>query len=66
MLAIAMPLSIAAVAVVGDGLGLGLAAALLLGAVLAPTDPVLASDVQVGGPQTGDARSTRPTSCGSR
>ena len=26
------------------------AAALLLGAVLAPTDPVLASDVQVGGP----------------
>ncbi len=26
------------------------AAALLIGAVLAPTDPVLASDVQVGGP----------------
>ncbi|HYH15595.1 MAG TPA: cation:proton antiporter, partial [Flavisolibacter sp.] len=31
-------------------LGLDLASALLLGAVLAPTDPVLASDVQVGPP----------------
>jgi NhaP-type Na+/H+ or K+/H+ antiporter len=31
-------------------LGLGLASALLLGAALAPTDPVLASDVQVGPP----------------
>ncbi|GAA3422357.1 hypothetical protein GCM10018952_73000 [Streptosporangium vulgare] len=31
-------------------LGWPLAAALLLGAVLAPTDPVLASDVQVGEP----------------
>ena len=36
------------------GPGLAPAAALLLGAVLAPTDPVLASDVQVAGPQTGD------------
>jgi len=32
---------------VGLGLGFGLGAALLLAAVLAPTDPVLASDVQV-------------------
>src|SRR5215203_6143730 len=32
------------------GFGLNLATALLLGAVLAPTDPVLASDVQVGPP----------------
>jgi len=31
-------------------LGLGIASATLLGAVLAPTDPVLASDVQVGPP----------------
>ncbi|MFC3563752.1 cation:proton antiporter [Pedobacter jamesrossensis] len=31
-------------------LGLGLASALLLGGALAPTDPVLASDVQVGPP----------------
>ncbi|MFC6345308.1 cation:proton antiporter, partial [Nocardioides hankookensis] len=30
------------------------AAAVLLGACLAPTDPVLASDVQVAGPQTGE------------
>ncbi len=50
MLGIAMPLSIAAVALVGWTLGLPLAAAVLLGAVLAPTDPVLASDVQVSGP----------------
>lgn len=32
------------------GFGFNLATALLLGAVLAPTDPVLASDVQVGPP----------------
>lgn len=50
LLGIAMPLSIAATAVLGWWAGLGPAAALLLGAVLAPTDPVLASDVQVGGP----------------
>lgn len=31
-------------------LGLGLASATLMGAVLAPTDPVLAADVQVGPP----------------
>ena len=44
---IAMPLTIAGVAAFGVAAGLPLAAALLLGAVLAPTDPVLASDVQV-------------------
>ena len=54
MLAIAMPLCIAGVALLGWWAGLAPAAALLLGAVLAPTDPVLASDVQVAGPQTGD------------
>jgi NhaP-type Na+/H+ or K+/H+ antiporter len=54
LLAVAMPLTIAAVAVVGWALGLAPAAALVLGAALAPTDPVLASDVQVAGPQTGD------------
>jgi NhaP-type Na+/H+ or K+/H+ antiporter len=54
MLAIAMPLCIAAVTAVGMWLGLGLATALLLAACLAPTDPVLASNVQVAGPQTGD------------
>jgi NhaP-type Na+/H+ or K+/H+ antiporter len=45
---VAMVLTIAAIAAVGVGaLGLSLGAAVLLGAVLAPTDPVLASDVQV-------------------
>jgi NhaP-type Na+/H+ or K+/H+ antiporter len=54
LLAIAMPVTIAAVALLGWWwAGLAPAAALLLGAALAPTDPVLASDVQVGEP-TGD------------
>lgn len=51
LLGISMPLTIAGVAFVGWWVvGLAPAAALLLGAALAPTDPVLASDVQVGGP----------------
>lgn len=55
LLAIAMPLTIGATAVLGAWvLGLGAASALLLGAVIAPTDPVLASDVQVGGPHSDD------------
>jgi NhaP-type Na+/H+ or K+/H+ antiporter len=54
LLAIGMPVTIGAVAVLGWAAGLAPAAALLLGAALAPTDPVLASDVQVAGPQTGD------------
>ncbi|WP_101788248.1 cation:proton antiporter [Nonomuraea indica] len=46
-----MPLTIVAVAGAASWLlGWPLAAAVLLGAVLAPTDPVLASDVQVGEP----------------
>ena len=54
LLGIAMPLTIAVIALLGWGLlGLGLASAVLLGAVLAPTDPVLASDVQVGPPMSG-------------
>jgi sodium/hydrogen antiporter len=51
LLAVAMPLTIAGVALTGGWLlGMGAASAVLLGAVLAPTDPVLAEDVQVGGP----------------
>jgi sodium/hydrogen antiporter len=51
LLAIAMPLTIAGIALLGWWwVGLVPAAALLLGAALAPTDPVLASDVQVGEP----------------
>jgi NhaP-type Na+/H+ or K+/H+ antiporter len=55
MLAVAMPVTIALTAALGALVGgLGAASALLLGAVLAPTDPVLASDVQVGEPTLGD------------
>ncbi|KQW43931.1 cation transporter [Nocardioides sp. Root1257] len=54
LLAIGMPITIATVALLGWAAGLAPAAAVLLGACLAPTDPVLASDVQVAGPQTGD------------
>ncbi len=51
LLGIAMPLTIGAVALLAWGpLGVALPAAVLLGAALAPTDPVLASDVQVEGP----------------
>lgn len=43
-----MALTIAFITITGMiGLGLSIGAALLLGAILAPTDPVLASDVQV-------------------
>ncbi|WP_157183042.1 cation:proton antiporter [Sciscionella marina] len=51
LLAITLPLSIAMIAVLGWwAAGLAPAAALLLGAALSPTDPVLASDVQVPAP----------------
>jgi NhaP-type Na+/H+ or K+/H+ antiporter len=51
LLLLAMPITIALTALFGWWvLGLAPASALLLGAVLAPTDPVLASDVQVGPP----------------
>nr|CAA9353237.1 MAG: Na+/H+ antiporter [uncultured Nocardioidaceae bacterium] len=51
LLGITMPLSILVCALLGWWLlGLGVAGALLLGAVLAPTDPVLAGEVKVGEP----------------
>jgi NhaP-type Na+/H+ or K+/H+ antiporter len=51
LLAITMPLSMLAVGALGGGLlGLGVAASLLLAATLAPTDPVLATEVQVAEP----------------
>ncbi len=51
LLGITMPLSIAALALLGTSfLGLSTASALLLAAALAPTDPVLASEVQVAEP----------------
>ncbi|WP_441720020.1 cation:proton antiporter [Inquilinus sp. 2KB_23] len=60
LLGIAMPLTILATAALGWWwLGLGPAAALLLGAALAPTDPVLAADVQVGPPRSGEEDDVR-------
>jgi len=60
LLAIAMPVTIAATAFLGwAGLGFSLAMALLFGASMAPTDPVLAADVQVGPPRSGDEDEVR-------
>lgn len=60
LVGIAMPLTIAAITLLGSTiLGLGIASALLLGAALAPTDPVLASDIQVGPPQSGEEDEVR-------
>jgi len=60
LLGIAMPITMVIVGFLAWGvMGFGIAAALLVAAVLAPTDPVLASDVQVSGPGEGgedDAR----------
>jgi sodium/hydrogen antiporter len=53
LLAITMPLSMLLVGLLGWAvLGLGAASAVLLAAVLAPTDPVLATEVQVSEPVT--------------
>jgi NhaP-type Na+/H+ or K+/H+ antiporter len=62
LLLIAMPLTIAALALLGWALaGMTLAGAVLLGAVLSPTDPVLAGDVQVGPPLEGREHPVRFT-----
>ncbi len=59
LLGIAMPLTIAGVVVFGTALiGLSFGAALVLGAILAPTDPVLAGDIGVGPP--GDEEEGEP------
>jgi NhaP-type Na+/H+ or K+/H+ antiporter len=60
LLLVVMPLTM--IAVFGAafwGLGLAPAAALLLSAALAPTDPVLAADVQTGPPTEGEDGETR-------
>ena len=62
LLAVAMPLTILGVAAMGWSLaGMTLGGGLLLGAVLAPTDPVLAGDVQVGRPSEGGEHPVRFT-----
>ena len=62
LLLITMPIGIFAMAVLGYyAFGLSMGAAILLGAVLAPTDPVLASSIQVGPPNTGGEDTPRFT-----
>ena len=59
LIGIVMPLTIAGVALFGHlAMGLSWGAAIVLGAVLAPTDPVLAGEVQVGPP--GEASEDEP------
>ncbi|HEX5712883.1 MAG TPA: cation:proton antiporter [Solirubrobacterales bacterium] len=61
LILIVMPLTIAAVAAFGAiAMGLSIGAAIVLGAALSPTDPVLASDVQVGPPGEGREREPEP------
>ncbi|GAB3668987.1 cation:proton antiporter [Halopiger thermotolerans] len=60
LLGITMPLTIAAAAALGWWVvGLSIPTAMLLGAVVAPTDPVLAADVQVDPPQKGESDEVR-------
>jgi NhaP-type Na+/H+ or K+/H+ antiporter len=59
LLVVAMPLTIAAVALLGwAAMGLSAGAAIILGAAVAPTDPVLAGDIGVGPP--GDEEEREP------
>lgn len=60
LIAITMPLGILAItAIAGWWIGLSWTLALLVGAALAPTDPVLAADVQVGPPRSGEEDEVR-------
>ncbi len=60
LLGVAMPITILVVTLLAVyALNLPVAMALLLGAALAPTDPVLASEVQVGKPRSGEEDEVR-------
>ncbi|WP_343289862.1 cation:proton antiporter [Ferranicluibacter rubi] len=60
LLLVTMPVTIAAIMLVGISvLGLTAVSALLLAASLAPTDPVLAADIQVAGPLEGGEDTAR-------
>lgn len=62
LLALTMPITILAVAALGYWwAGMTVAGSIILGAVLAPTDPVLAGDVQVGPPTEGGEHPVRFT-----
>lgn len=59
LIAFVMPLTIGAVTLFASTfMGLSVGAAIVLGACLAPTDPVLARDIKVGPPGTGDRTET--------
>ncbi|GGK78441.1 cation:proton antiporter [Ornithinimicrobium pekingense] len=69
MIALAMPLTIGAIALLGWwAMGLTVPAAILLGAVLAPTDPVLADEVRSRARSPRCRAMTEPstTTCGPR
>lgn len=60
LLGVVMPVTIALVAAWGNTvMGLGIGAAIVLGATLAPTDPVLAGDVGIGPPGEPDESEPR-------
>jgi NhaP-type Na+/H+ or K+/H+ antiporter len=60
LLLVAMPLTILAISLLGVAVaGLTAAGAVILAAVLAPTDPVLAADVQIAPPQEGKEHPVR-------
>ena len=59
LLAVTMPLTVAALYALGTWAGMGVGAAMLLAASLAPTDPVLARAVAVEGPNEGDEDDVR-------
>ncbi|MDP8943669.1 MAG: cation:proton antiporter [Actinomycetota bacterium] len=61
LIVVVMPLTIALIALFGATvMGLSLGAAVILGAILAPTDPVLAGDVGLGPPgEEGEAAEPR-------
>lgn len=62
LLLVAMPITIFAVAAGAWWLaGMTIAGGIVLGAILAPTDPVLAGDLQVGPPQESDEHPVRHT-----
>lgn len=60
LIAVAMPITMIAVVLLGVTVaGLALGSAVILAAVLAPTDPVLAADVQIAPPQQGKEHPVR-------
>jgi NhaP-type Na+/H+ or K+/H+ antiporter len=59
LLGVGMPLALAAMTLASHALGFSWPTALLIAGALTPTDPVLASDVEVGPPRRGEEGETR-------